>query len=223
VVIGLKGRRKRDGAKASSRFRVVQTLIETPVDPLCRSLHTAEVVEDMRSLRHKRIGIWLARLLTVMMFWPGSAQAIDFLSLKCKAAGDGWFEYQMVLHEEPLFTAAVIGGLSVSPGTNVVEFSSPPERWLASTNVDGSPSSSWRFEWDSLDNTVMPRPYTASFRFRSGHASWRIHPAGATIVMTLWPDLSLPFWANESSGTGGVRRERSRWVGARISLPPRAG
>ena len=132
----------------------------------------------MRSLPQ---GKWLALLLAVFLFGPGTAKGTTFLQFDSTFLGNGWFQYRLQLMDDPFFTA-----VDLSIGINFTN------------QIDSTGSAIWTnstaqtnySDWAS-SVSYRPRPYEEVFLVRSSEPSYRQGtvggPAsGATLLMGLY-------------------------------------
>jgi len=109
-----------------------------------------------------------------------TARATTFLQLQSTVLGNGWFQYQMTVMDDPFFTEADITGLSIN-FTNQTDQSGDGTNWSCSGSSYGY--SNWGFT-----NGFPARPYQTTFLVRSSETSWRLatnNNDGVTILLSL--------------------------------------
>lgn len=107
------------------------------------------------------------------MLWFGSEPvgATTFLTLQSTYLGDGWFQYQMNVLNDPFFTSAWITGIELN-FTNQIDSST------TSTNIYNDSWTNGYSSWTWTNNNINPvRPYTETFLLRSSETSYRLGPA----------------------------------------------
>ncbi len=110
-----------------------------------------------------------------------SARATTFLTLQSTYLGNGWFQYQMNVMDDPFFTEADITGFNVN-FTNQINQIGDGTNW-SYTGSDQSYS-----EW-SFTNGIPARPYSVTFLMQSSETSWRTATNlydGAVVLMSLY-------------------------------------
>lgn len=116
-------------------------------------------------------------LLLLALLGCGTAKATTFLTLQSTYLGNGWFQYQMNVLNDPFFTKANITGLGIN-FTNQID------------QVDGT--NGWSYQetngWE-FTNGYPARPYSETFLIRSSATSYRLGLAtnvdGAIVLMSL--------------------------------------
>jgi len=121
-------------------------------------------------------------LLLGLLGLPGfqTARATTFLQFQSTALGNGWFQYQMTVMNDPFFTTANITGLSIN-FTNQIAQSGDGTNWGYSGNANGY--SNWDFT-----NGIPARPYQTTFLVHSSETSWRLATKnfdGAIVLFSL--------------------------------------
>jgi len=130
----------------------------------------------------KKTPLGLPLLLSLLWLGPGTACATTFLQLQSTCLGDGWFQYQMTVLNDPFFTEADITELDIH-FTNQIDQSNGAQDWV---NTGSSNSvSSWAFT-----NGYPARPYAETFLIRSSETSYRLGVAtnldGAIVLLSLY-------------------------------------
>ena len=136
-------------------------------------------------------------LLLLVLLGSGTAKATTFLTLQSTYLGNGWFQYQMNVMDDPFFTSAWIDQI-------VVSFTNEIDSSTTSTNLYNDSWSNGYSSW-SLTNGYPSRPYSETFLIRSSETSYRLgeatNYAGGVVVLngefaSYTPDLG--------SGIGGI-------------------
>lgn len=121
----------------------------------------------------------VALLLGWLWLGQGTASATTFLQLQSTCLGDGWFQYQMNVLNDPFFTAVQISGFDVN-FTNQIDQGKLPPGWNAYSNSVAS--------WYG-PGTYPTRPYGLTFLVRSSETSYRLSPGtnydGAIVLLSL--------------------------------------
>ena len=161
----------------------------------------ANIIEVYRpcgniSFVHQKSKLTLLMLCAALGMGIVTARATTFLQFQSTYLGDGWFQYQMNVLDDPFFTSV---GLSMTLGfTNEIDQSTTSTNWA---NSDWSTNySNWAFTGDTPG-----RPFQETFLIRSSDTSYRLATNfdGAVLLMTLWlADFSPPF-----GGGGSVYSE----------------
>jgi len=116
-------------------------------------------------------------LLLLALFGYGIAKATTFLTLQSTYLGDGWFQYQMNVMNDPFFAEADITGLGIN-FTNQIDQTDGTAGWSYQGTND------WEFT-----NGYPVRPYSETFLIRSSATSYRLGLAtnvdGAIVLMSL--------------------------------------
>ena len=97
----------------------------------------------------------------------GTAKATTFLTLQSTYLGDGWFQYQMNVMNDPFFTMVDIGGFEVS-------FTNEIDQSTSSTNYAYNGSDGSYAGWALTNWPPTGRPYTETFLLRSSETSWKL-------------------------------------------------
>lgn len=138
------------------------------------------------------LGVWLV-LAGVVTGWA-TVRATTFLELQSTYLGDGWFQYQMSVLNDPFFTEADITGLQVN-FSNEIDQQGGSDGW-SNTGSD-SAGSSWAFT-----NSIPARPYVETFAIRSSETSYRLggitNAQGATVLLSLMLSECYPVAAGGS-------------------------
>jgi hypothetical protein len=139
-------------------------------------------------------GIIFGAPLLWALLWLGSgtAEATTFLRLQSTFLGDGWFQYQMSVMNDPFFTEADITWAGIN-FTNEIDQIEDSTNWIYAGRNE--PYSSWLFT-----NGIPARPYTETFLIRSSETSYRLaggtNGQGALILMSLYPAGIYPGMAS---------------------------
>ena len=131
----------------------------------------------------RKTTLGLPWLLGLLWLGLGAANATTFLQLQSTYLGDGWFQYQMSVLNDPFFTEADVTGLQIN-FTNQIDQSNGAQGW-GNIDFDSSYSvSSWAFT-----NGYPARPYTETFLVRSSETSYRLSSGanfdGAVVLLSL--------------------------------------
>lgn len=119
--------------------------------------------------------------LMLVLLWLGlrTADATTFLELKSTYLGDGWFQYQMSVLDDPFFTEADITGLQIN-FTNQIDQSNGTQGWVYTGATSG-----WAFT-----NGYPARPYAETFLVQSSETSYRLgvgtNSDGAVALLSLY-------------------------------------
>lgn len=130
--------------------------------------------------------------LLLGMLWLGSgiAGATTFLTLQSTYLGDGWFQYQMNVLNDPFFTAVQVSGFGVN-FTNETDQGTLPDGWTAYTNGTAN--------WSGPD-TYPPRPYELTVLVQSSDTSYRLGAGtnfdGAIVLFSLFLSELCPGMAD---------------------------
>jgi hypothetical protein len=123
----------------------------------------------------------LPLLLALCLAGCGTAQATTFLEWQSTYLGDGWFQYQMSVMNDPFFTEADITWAGIN-FTNQIDQSGDSTNW--SYVGRSEPFSGWSFT-----NGMPARPCTETFLVRSSETSYRLasgtNADGALVAMSL--------------------------------------
>jgi hypothetical protein len=104
-------------------------------------------------------------LLLLVLLGCGTAKATTFLTLQSTYLGDGWFQYQMNVMNDPFFTSVDISDFEID-FTNQIDQSTTSTNWVYNgTNAFFS-------DWTSTN--IPPRPYSDTLLIRSSERSWRL-------------------------------------------------
>src|SRR5215469_12871686 len=95
----------------------------------------------------------------------GTVRATTFLTLQSTYLGDGWFQYQMDVMNDPFCSQAVTTGLSIN-FTNQIDQVGGANGW----NYDST--NGWHF----TGAYPTTRPYLETFLARSSETSYRLAP-----------------------------------------------
>ena len=123
-------------------------------------------------MKPNRLTMMKTKIVTTLLAgWLGvlgfeTARATTFLQFQSTALGNGWFQYQMSVMDDPFFTVADITGLSIN-FTNQIEQSGDGTNWGFNGNANGY--SDWNFT-----NGIPARPYQTTFLVHSSQTSWRL-------------------------------------------------
>ncbi|HEX4350358.1 MAG TPA: hypothetical protein VH251_08215 [Verrucomicrobiae bacterium] len=117
-------------------------------------------------------------LLTVLGFGLMRARATTFLQFQSTYLGDGWFQYQMNVLDDPFFTSVDVGAVMIF--TNQINQSTTSTNWINSAS-DASTST-----WSSTGDWPE-RPYQETFLIRSSETSYRLGTNfdGAIAILSL--------------------------------------
>jgi hypothetical protein len=124
----------------------------------------------------------LPLLLALLWLGSGVADATTFLRLQSTFLGDGWFQYQMSVMNDPFFTEADITWAGIN-FTNEIDQSGDSTNWSYAGRNE--PDSGWSFT-----HGIPARPYTETFLIRSSETSYRLgggtNADGAVFLMSLY-------------------------------------
>jgi len=159
----------------------------------------------------KTIKLGLPLMLALLGLEPGNARATTFLELQSTYLGDGWFQYQMTVMNDPFFAEADVTGLGIT-FTNEIEHSTTSTNWI---NSDWTNSySGWSFT-----NGYPARPYTETFQIRSSETSYKMAATnkweGAIFTLSLYFSELDPAML-----TGIVSEDIAAYVGGVPCLVP---
>lgn len=133
--------------------------------------------------------LWLLALL-----WLGltSATATTFLQFQSTCLGDGWFQYQLHVFDDPFFTKADVVAFGIR-FTNQIDQGAVPDNW---TNDNwGGGFSDW-----STTNGYPSRPYSLTFLVRSSETSYRLSLTNIAEAMILFSLELAEFYPGAGSG-----------------------
>jgi hypothetical protein len=123
----------------------------------------------------------LSTCLLFLLLGLGNCLGTTFLQFNSSYLGDGWFQYQMQVMDDPFFTEADIEGLTLN-FTNQIDESTSSQNWVNSSSDDAE--SIWSFS-----QSIPPRPYEETFLVRSAETSYRLGTNmefyGAVVVFSL--------------------------------------
>ena len=108
----------------------------------------------------------LISLFTLCWMGQASLPATTFLELQSTYLGNGWFQYQMSVKNDPFFTEADIGNLNIN-FTNQTDRGTNSDNW---TNAFSNTYSTWA----PSTYPPQPRPYEETFLIRSSETSYRL-------------------------------------------------
>lgn len=126
--------------------------------------------------------------LALFCIGSGIANATTFLQLQSTYLGDGWFQYQMNVLNDPFFTEADVNGLQIG-FTNETESSTCTTNWIN----DGWTNSS--SDW-SFNSGIPSRPYDVTFKIHSSETSYKmgtnLFTEDAMVLLTLYLTSMYP-------------------------------
>jgi hypothetical protein len=131
-----------------------------------------------------------ALLAALLCLAAGSTSATTFLTLQSTYLGNGSFQYQMNLMDDPFFAEADITGLEV-PFTNEISQTCDPAHWAY--------DDTYAYGWD-LTNYFASRPNQSTFTMQSTETSYRLgnysptNYDGACVLMSLVFSDFNPGW-----------------------------
>jgi hypothetical protein len=130
----------------------------------------------------RRRPFWLLLLPGLLWLGSGIAGATTFLTLESTYLGDGWFQYQMNVLDDPFFSSAWISQIALG-FTNQIDSSTTSTDMYNDSWTNGY--SSW-----SLTNNFFPtRPYSETFLLRSSETSYRLglatNYAGGAVILNI--------------------------------------
>jgi len=140
--------------------------------------------------------------LSLLLGWLGlpgfqTAHATTFLQFQSTALGNGWFQYQMSVMNDPFFTKADITGLSINFNNQITQ-SGDGTNWGYSGEANGY--SNWGFT-----NGIPSPSYQTTFLVHSSETSWRLATKnfdGAIVMFSLMlSDLHPGYAAMTANGT----------------------
>jgi hypothetical protein len=121
-------------------------------------------------------------MLMVFLLGLVPGRATTFLQFTSSYLGDGWFQYQMQVMDDPFFIEADITELALN-FTNQIDRSSSTPGWANSAD-SATPDSDWAFS-----GNLPARPYDVTFLVRSAETSYRLGTNGvqdgAVVVVSL--------------------------------------
>jgi len=128
-------------------------------------------------------------MLAVLSLGVLTARATTFLQFQSTYLGDGWFQYQMSVLDDPYFSEADITGLTVYfPGE--IGSSTTSTNWSETDSEDAG--STWSFTnstW-SFTNGYPVRPYQETFLVQSSDTTYKLGtniPNSAVVILSLFP------------------------------------
>lgn len=120
-------------------------------------------------------GVWA--VLIGLFLAAGVARATTFLTFQSTYLGNGWFQYQMNVMDDPFFTEADITGVSLN-------FTSQIDQVAGTNDWVYQGSDGWEFT-----NGYPARPYSETFLVQSSYTSYRLGSAtnmdGAVVLLSL--------------------------------------
>ncbi|MBT7066174.1 MAG: hypothetical protein HN919_07710 [Verrucomicrobia bacterium] len=121
-------------------------------------------------MKHRRI-LWTTQLcchLAVLLALAASeARAYENMSLRSRYMGDGWFRYDMTLHEDPFFHSYNSCGLLVQM-SDFAGFGSIPDGWYTHVTAGGQVQVS-----TNTYPSVVARPMTATIWLQSSNTTYK--------------------------------------------------
>jgi hypothetical protein len=127
----------------------------------------------------KKTTLGLPLVLGLLWLGSGTAGATTFLQLQSTYLGDGWFQYQMNVLNDPFFAEADVVGFGVN-FTNQIEPGTLPAGWVVAQGGGAN--------WETTDS-YPSRPYELTFLVRSSETSYRLGVAtnwdGAFVLFSL--------------------------------------
>jgi len=142
----------------------------------------------------------LRGLLVLLGLGLGTVRATTFLELQSTYLGNGWFQYQMSVFDDPFFSEADITQLQIT-FTNQIDHSSGAPDWVNSAWGDNY--SSWSF------NPGYPaRPYEETFLIRSSQTNYKLaatNPRRATVLFSLYCTALNPMAGTSQNIVGFAR------------------
>lgn len=128
----------------------------------------------------KKTALGLPLLLGLLWLGSSGANATTFLRLQSTCLGDGWFQYQMSVLNDPFFTEADVVGFGVN-FTNQINQGALPAGWVVAQGGGAN--------WEAT-NSYSSRPYELTFLARSSETSYRLGVAtnwdGAVVLLSLY-------------------------------------
>jgi len=126
----------------------------------------------------KKLGFCLPLLAALLCLVLVPARATTFLTLQSTCLGNGWFQYQMNVANDPFFTEADIEGLAINFTNQIGQ-------------IDGT--NGWSYQgfndWE-FTNSFPARPYSETFLVQSSETSYRLgqitNADGAMVLMSLF-------------------------------------
>lgn len=129
----------------------------------------------------RSLKLFLPLVLVMLHLGLGNVRATTFLQLQSTALGDGWFQYQLQVMNDPFFTEADITWLGIG-FTNQIDQSSGSTNWSQVGKDDFY--SQWAFT-----NGIPARPYAQTFLIRSSETAYKLGPmtnfGGAMVLLSL--------------------------------------
>lgn len=130
----------------------------------------------------QKLGFVFAFALGLFWLAPCQTRATTFLQFQSTYLGNGWFQYQMSVDNDPFFTEADITSLVIQFPGETGQSSTDPN-WVNSAS--DSTSSTWSFA-----NGYPARPYTETFLIQSAQTSYKLGTnvfGGAIVLLSLDP------------------------------------
>jgi hypothetical protein len=120
-------------------------------------------------------GVWA--VLIGLFLAAGVARATTFLTLQSTYLGNGWFQYQMNVMDDPFFLEADITGVYLN-------FTNQIDQVAGTNDWDYQGSDGWEFT-----NGYPARPYSETFLVQSSYTSYRLGSAtnmdGAVVLLSV--------------------------------------
>lgn len=128
----------------------------------------------MRTLR-----TWII-ICTVMVCMAFKAGATTFLTFQSTYLGNGWFQYQMNVMDDPFFSEADITGLEINFTNQIGQIGD-------STNWGYTGAYQMESLW-GFTNGIPARPYSVTSLIQSSETSWRMATNfdGAVVLLSLY-------------------------------------
>ncbi len=125
---------------------------------------------------HQKSKLTLLMLLAAFSLGTVTARATTFLQFQSTYLGDGWFQYQMNVLDDPFFTSVDVGAVMIF--TNQIDQNTTSPNWFNSAS--DTSTSTW-----SDDGTSPARPYQETFLIRSSDTSYRLATNFGGAIATL--------------------------------------
>jgi hypothetical protein len=159
---------------------------------------------------HQKSNLALLAFLIAFSFGVMTARATTFLQFQSTYLGDGWFQYQMDVVDDPFFTS--VGVDLTLDFTNEIDHSTASTNWInASWNTN---SSYWAFT-----NGTPARPFHETFLMRSSETAYKLATNFDSAILGM--SLSLAdFYPFPTEGVYSQNIVGYAWMSCLMPCPP---
>jgi len=125
-------------------------------------------------------------LLLAIMAFGLDCHAYPFVTVKTTCGTNGWFEYELAVHNDPFWNQVDSMGLAALQVTNVQDVGAIPSGWI---NAVSTNAIVWSYSGTLTD--PVARPQVIHMSFQSPHTAFRRAPNALCVMFSAYPQMDI--------------------------------